>query len=153
MTTKQIVMELIEGQGSEDLCSECLSFLADLAWGEVKATVGLTRACKCGGTSIVCEAEPVHVVTIIQVLRASAEPRGPGHKADPRENPDDAFEAFMKMDDVAWGFLLKSMATPGATLTPAEQSGFISAKIARARREQEQDDNRDEGIWCREDVK
>lgn len=51
---------------------------------------------------------------------------------DPRNNPDDAYTAFMSMEDSEWRGLLMSLAT-GGVLTPAEQEGFDRARQERTR--------------------
>lgn len=45
---------------------------------------------------------------------------------DPRNNPEDAYQAFMSMGDSEWRGLLASLFC-GGVLTPAEQEGFERA--------------------------
>lgn len=51
-------------------------------------------------------------------------------KPDPRNNADDAYEAFMGMERSEWFGLLSSL-IQGGVLTPAEQIGFKRAEIER----------------------
>lgn len=51
--------------------------------------------------------------------------------SNPRNNADDAYNAFMSMPQKEWLGLLVSLAT-GGVLTPAEQAGFERAERDRA---------------------
>lgn len=52
-------------------------------------------------------------------------------KPDPRNNADDAYDAFVKMGDSEWQGLLRSLAG-GGVLTEAETEGFKRARTERA---------------------
>lgn len=49
---------------------------------------------------------------------------------DPRNNPDDAYQAFMSMPAAEWKGLVGSLMS-GGVLTPAEQAGFERAMQER----------------------
>lgn len=53
--------------------------------------------------------------------------------SNPRDNPEDAYQAFMSMPDSEWRGLLASLFY-GGVLTPAEQEGFERAVVDRVNR-------------------
>jgi hypothetical protein len=58
---------------------------------------------------------------------------------DPRENADDAFQAFMGMDQSQWDAMMDE-SHGGAFLTGPEQEGLSRAIAERIRRKQEDQD-------------
>lgn len=59
-------------------------------------------------------------------------PTGEKRKRDPRNNAQDAFEAFMGLGQDAWDDVLKSLWS-GGTFTPAEEEGFRRACTERTK--------------------
>lgn len=53
--------------------------------------------------------------------------------SDPRNNPEDAFQAFVSMPQSEWLGLVGSLLN-GGVLTPAEQEGFERAVDERVKR-------------------
>lgn len=52
---------------------------------------------------------------------------------NPRDNAEDAYQAFMNMSATSWALLIRDMIN-GGVLTPPEQEGFERALEDRARR-------------------
>lgn len=50
--------------------------------------------------------------------------------SNPRNNPEDAYQAFISMPASEWNGLIASLLR-GGVLTPAEQEGFERAIVAR----------------------